>query len=131
LGNFRKKNGFFLKNKCYDPNFAKSSSILNKKPPFLSPNFSPNLIKNHNIGPCSSPISEVDPFSGKVLPLDAEVRPSGWISLSRGAELSSSLAKLLGTSATTTCMFCTAVQGCQIFLDTKYQKTGENIPNCH
>jgi hypothetical protein len=34
-----KKLVFFTKNQCHDPNFSKTSSNLNKKPPFFSPKF--------------------------------------------------------------------------------------------
>jgi hypothetical protein len=47
----RKKLAFFLKKHCYDPNFAKSSCIWNKKRRFFSPNFLAKIFLNHNIGP--------------------------------------------------------------------------------
>jgi hypothetical protein len=34
--NFRQKNGVFLKNQCYDQNFAKFSFILSQKRQFFS-----------------------------------------------------------------------------------------------
>jgi leucyl aminopeptidase len=49
--NFRQKIGVFLKNQCYDPNFAKSSSILNKNGNFLHQIFRRKYLKNHNMGP--------------------------------------------------------------------------------
>jgi hypothetical protein len=42
--NFSRKTGVFLKNKCYGPIFAQSSSSLGKKTPTFLPNFSAKII---------------------------------------------------------------------------------------
>jgi hypothetical protein len=49
--NFRRKNWRFLKNQCYDQNFAKFSFILSQKRQFFRWIFWRKYFKNHNIGP--------------------------------------------------------------------------------
>jgi hypothetical protein len=48
---FGRKFGVFLKNQCYDANFAKTSSSLTKKRQFFRQSFRRKYFKNHNIGP--------------------------------------------------------------------------------
>jgi hypothetical protein len=44
----------FLKNQCYDQNFAYFSFVLSQKRQIFSLNFSAKIfLKNHIIGPCS------------------------------------------------------------------------------
>jgi hypothetical protein len=51
FANFRRKNWRFLKNQCYDQNFAKFSFILSQKRLFFRWIFRRKYFKNHNIGP--------------------------------------------------------------------------------
>jgi hypothetical protein len=48
---FRRKNGVYLNKQCCDVNFAKISSILNKKLQFFRQFFRRKYFKNHNIDP--------------------------------------------------------------------------------
>jgi hypothetical protein len=52
---FRKKIGVFLKNQCYDQNFAYFTFVLSQKRQFFAEFFGENILKSYNIGPWSSP----------------------------------------------------------------------------
>jgi hypothetical protein len=45
LDNFRQKNGFFLKNECYDQNFAQFNFVLSQKANFFADFFGENILK--------------------------------------------------------------------------------------
>jgi hypothetical protein len=46
-----KKIGVFLKNQCYDQNFAQFSFVLSKKRQYFRRIIRQKYFKNHNIGP--------------------------------------------------------------------------------
>jgi hypothetical protein len=48
---FGEKIGVFLKNQCYDQNFAYFSFVSRQKRQFFLLNFLAKIFKNHNIGP--------------------------------------------------------------------------------
>jgi hypothetical protein len=48
---FGEKIGVFLKNQCYDQNFAYFSFVLSQKCQFFRQIFWRKYLKNHNIGP--------------------------------------------------------------------------------
>jgi hypothetical protein len=51
---FGEKIGVFLKNQCYDQNFAYLSFVLSQKRQFFRWIFRRKYFKNHNIGPCTT-----------------------------------------------------------------------------
>jgi hypothetical protein len=58
---FGVKIGVFLKNQCYEENFAQFSFIFSQKRHFFAEFFDENIFKNHNIGPTArGPCAEAE-----------------------------------------------------------------------
>jgi hypothetical protein len=56
---FGEKIGVFLKNQCYDQNFAYFSFVLSQQRQFFRRKIRRKYLKNHNIGPWSGEILHI------------------------------------------------------------------------